>query len=60
MKKIGNVLFFGVLGFVSILGIVALKKYLDNKSYANDYDDYHRHFTDIPKDDDGHGIEYLH
>lgn len=59
MKKIGNVLCFGILGFFAVLGFVSLKKYLKDKQYEEEYDDYHRHFTNIPKKNDTHGIEYL-
>jgi len=44
MKKNVEVLLAGTLGLCAIVGVIAIRKVLKNRSYACDYTDTHRLF----------------
>lgn len=45
MKKNAEVLIAGTLGLFAIVGVIAIRKVLKDKSYCSDYTDMHRLFS---------------
>jgi len=39
-----EIIFAGFLGTATVLGLIALRRFLKNKDYHKDYSDYHRLF----------------
>lgn len=59
MKKETGVLTAGFLGLIAVVGILALRKFLNNKEYKTYYNDFHRLFDENSKEEEHHGIEFL-
>lgn len=61
MKKETGIVLAGSIGFLAVLGIIGLSKFLQRKKrkYAEDYDDYYRHFEKKYAIEDPHGVEFL-
>lgn len=61
MKKETGIVLAGSIGFLAVLGIIGVRKFLQRKQrkYDDDYRDYYRHFEKRYKTEDPHGVEFL-
>lgn len=61
MKKETGIIVAAGVGFLAVLGIIGLRKFLNRKrnDYNDYYSDFHRHFEKRYRNEDHHGVEYL-
>ena len=61
MKKETGIIIAAGVGFLAVLGLLAIRKYLsgNDEEYYDYYSDFHRHFDKRYRNEDHHGIEYL-
>ncbi len=61
MKKETGILLAGTVGFLTVMGIIGLRKILKTKQkkYEDDYSDFHRHFERRYRPEEHHGVEFL-
>lgn len=61
MKKETGIIIAAGIGFLAVIGMIGLRKFLNRKSddYDEYYSDFHRHFERRYRHDDHHGVEYL-
>lgn len=57
-KEKRGVLLAGGIGFLAVFGLIMLRKFLNDQSYDQYYNDFHRHF-EKDTEDEHHGVEYL-
>lgn len=61
MKIESKILIAGSIGLFAVLGIIGIRKFLENKhdKYKEYYSDFHRHFEKNSDYDESHGVEFL-
>lgn len=61
MKTQLGILLAGSAGLLIGISIFGIRQFLKNKSreYDDYYEDFHRHFVNISRDDDTEGVEFL-
>ena len=61
MKKETGIILAGTVGFLTVIGIIGLKKIIKSKhkKYEECYSDFHRNLQKRYKADEHHGVEFL-
>ena len=61
MKKETGIILASTVGFLTVMGIIGLKKIIKSKhkKYEEYYSDFHRNLQKRYKADEHHGVEFL-